>query len=80
MRLVCVRDDGDTIDVESALQQEPYITRGLLASALFHVNREMLPDILDFLNAKRALRNALGLFNGNQEKYVKSYVLVRTLN
>lgn len=80
MRLVCVRDDGDTMDVESALQQEPYITRGLLASALFHVNREMLPDTLNFLNAERALRDALESFSGDQEKYVRSYVLARTLD
>ena len=80
MRLVCVDDNGDTLDFDSALQREPYVTRGLLTSALFRATREVLPDSLDFLNTERALRDALASFSGDQEKYVRSYVLSRTLD
>ena len=80
MRLVCVDDNGDTLDLDSALRREPYVARGLLTSALFRANREVLPDSWDFLNTERALRDALGSFTGDQEKYVRSYVLSRALD
>ncbi|KAI1382599.1 uncharacterized protein F4822DRAFT_423434 [Hypoxylon trugodes] len=79
MRLVCVNDNGETVDVEAVLRQEPYTARGLLADALAHCHRT-LPDSLEYLQAERAVREILRNFQGDQDKYAKSYVLSRTLD
>lgn len=79
MRLACICDNGDTLDVGVALQQEPYDVRGLLADALFQCQQHLV-DTLDLLHAERAVRDALLSFQGNQEKYVRAYVLTRTLD
>lgn len=79
MRVVCVQDDGDILEIDAALRQEPYIVRGLLIEGL-HTNREALADLVDFLKAEQAIRDALQSFSGDQEKYVRSYVLARTLD
>ena len=79
MKLACISDNGDTLDVAVALQEQPYAVRALLADALFQC-QEHLYDTLDLLHAERAVRGALLSFQGNQEKYARAYVLTRTLD
>lgn len=79
MRIICVEDDGDMQEIEVALRRNPYTVRGLLMEALY-TNQEALADSVDFLRAEQAIRDALQSFSGDQEKYVRSYVLTRTLD
>ncbi|KAI1207664.1 uncharacterized protein F4807DRAFT_173722 [Annulohypoxylon truncatum] len=79
MRLACVDGDGEIVDFENALQQQPYTIRGLLADALAHCYR-ILPDSLEFLRAEGEVREALRTFQGDQDRYARGYVLSRTLD
>ncbi|CAJ2505637.1 Uu.00g130310.m01.CDS01 [Anthostomella pinea] len=79
MQLACICDNGGTLDIATAMQQQPYAVRGLLADAFFQC-QQYIPDTLDFLQAERAVRDALLAFQGNQENYSRAYVLKRTLD
>ena len=79
MRLSFVSDGGQTWDIPTALHQEPLVVRGLLADALFEC-QAILPDTLDYLQAEQAIRDTLLQFQADQERYVRSYVLSRTLD
>ncbi|RYP68536.1 hypothetical protein DL771_006613 [Monosporascus sp. 5C6A] len=79
MRLACLTEDGDYVDIASAIVREPLVVRALLTDALFQCQAQ-LPDSLDYLRTEQAIRDYLQHFQGEQERYVKSYVLCRTLD
>lgn len=78
MRLICICDNGETLDIRSAIDQQPFETRSILQDALFYCTT-VLPDTPKFFQAEHSLRTALVSFQGSQERYVKSYILSRTL-
>ncbi|KAI1086043.1 hypothetical protein F5B19DRAFT_480643 [Rostrohypoxylon terebratum] len=80
MRLAFIDDNGDTVELETAIRRQPYAVRGLLTDAIFFCQREVLSDSLDFFKAEHAIRDALENFNGDQEKFVRGYVLSRILD
>ncbi|KAI1500926.1 hypothetical protein F5X99DRAFT_384388 [Biscogniauxia marginata] len=79
MRLACICDNGEVLDIGTALQQQPYVARGLLADAIFQC-QQSIPDTLDFLHTERVVRDSLLAFQGIDEKYARAYVLTRTLD
>ncbi|KAI1086019.1 hypothetical protein F5B19DRAFT_480701 [Rostrohypoxylon terebratum] len=79
MRLACINRDGDVVEFETALQEQPYTIRGLLADALNQCYR-IIPDSFEFLRAEGEVRNALRTFQGDEDKYARGYVLSRTLD
>ncbi|RYP31953.1 hypothetical protein DL767_005494 [Monosporascus sp. MG133] len=79
MRLACLTEDGDYVDISSAIVREPLVVRALLTDALFQCQAQ-LPDSLDYLRTEQAIRDCLQQFQGDQERYVRSYVLSRTLD
>lgn len=79
MQLAYVSSNGETLDISAAILQEPLTVRGLLTEALLQCQAN-LPDTLDLLQAEHAIRDALLQVQGEQEKYVKSYTLARTLD
>ncbi|KAI1382605.1 uncharacterized protein F4822DRAFT_423431 [Hypoxylon trugodes] len=80
MRLFCELDSGERLDIQTAVKQDPYELRGLLIDALLLCHREQLPDTVDVILAEHALRSALDEFPGDQEKYVRNYILSRKLD
>ncbi|KAI1490335.1 hypothetical protein F5X96DRAFT_636728 [Biscogniauxia mediterranea] len=80
MRLVCELDNGDLLDIRSAVKQDPYQLRGVLIDALLLCHREALHDTISVLRVEHSLRTTLDEFSGIQEKYVRSYVLSRKLD
>ena len=79
MRLTCISNSGETLDISAAIRQEPLSIRGLLADAVFQCQAR-LPDTLDYIHAEQAIREALLQFQGDQERYTRSYTLSRTLD
>ena len=79
MRLAYVSDNGETLDISTALRQEPISVRRLLADAIFEC-QSSLPDTLDYLHTEQAIRVALLQFQGDQERYVRAYTLSRILD
>ena len=79
MRLLCINDDGEKVDVSEAIRRDPFAVRGALADAFFQC-QEKLPDTFDYLHTEQTIRDALRDFEAEQERYVKSYVLSRTLS
>lgn len=79
MRLLCELEDGTLLDMDAAIRQQPYDTRSLLADAFFSCCGA-LPDSMEFLKAEQALREALADFAGDQDKYIRNYVLTRALD
>ncbi|KAI0465950.1 hypothetical protein F4859DRAFT_342771 [Xylaria cf. heliscus] len=79
MRLLCQYSDGTTVSLPVALQKDPYKVRGLVSAAFFHC-LTALPDTSAFVRAEHAVRDALVDFNGDKDRYVKSYVVSRGLD
>ncbi|KAI2776417.1 hypothetical protein F4815DRAFT_484673 [Daldinia loculata] len=79
MRLVCVGDNGESLDMVTAIQRDPYVVRGLLVDAIIQC-QQSISDTLDFIHAERAVRDALLAFQGTQDRYARAYVLSRTLD
>ncbi|KAF2963308.1 hypothetical protein GQX73_g10266 [Xylaria multiplex] len=80
MRLFCTVENGETLEIQAAIQRHPYETRGLLIDALLFCQEEILADTLDTLSVTQSLRQVLAHFSGDQEKHVKSYMLSRRLD
>ncbi|KAI8624268.1 hypothetical protein F5Y19DRAFT_320972 [Xylariaceae sp. FL1651] len=81
MRLFCAIEDGETLEIQAAARRYPLETRGLLMDALlFCGQEEILPDTLAALEVEHSLRVALAHFSGEQEKYVRNYMLARRLD
>lgn len=79
MRLVCICDNGETLDVMAAVNKRPYDVRALLHDAIFYCHT-VLSDTLQLFHAEHALRAALASFEGSQDRYAKSYIVSRTLD
>ncbi|KAI1462868.1 hypothetical protein F4805DRAFT_409548 [Annulohypoxylon moriforme] len=79
MRLACICDDGEVTDIASAIKQHPYRIRSLLLDSFFACFPS-LPDSPDFFQAEHSIREALIKFQGDKERYVKSYTLTRSLD
>lgn len=79
MRLLCELKNGTLLDIDTAIRQQPYDTRSLLADAFFSCCGT-LPDSMEFLKAEQALRETLTEFAGDQDKYVRNYILTRALD
>lgn len=79
MRLSLVSDDGQAMDIPTALRQQPLATRALLADALFEC-QTILPDTLGYIQTEQAIRDTLLQFQADQERHIRSYVLSRTLD
>ncbi|KAI5920141.1 hypothetical protein F4810DRAFT_450108 [Camillea tinctor] len=80
MRLVCELENGDLLDIQSAVKRDPYELRSILIDAVLLCHREALQDTISVLRVEHSLRDALDEFVGSQEKYVRSYVLSRKLD
>ncbi|KAI1633591.1 hypothetical protein F4809DRAFT_622791 [Biscogniauxia mediterranea] len=78
MKLVCIGDNGQVLDLETILQDDPHRVRNLLLDGLFQC-QETLPDTIDFLATEQSLRDALLGLQSGQEKYVKNFLLLRKL-
>ncbi|KAI5923721.1 hypothetical protein F4810DRAFT_668596 [Camillea tinctor] len=78
MKLACVGESGQILDLETVLRDDPYLVRELLLDGLFHC-QQTLPDSNDFLAAEQALRTTLLDFRSDQEKYVKNFLLQHKL-
>lgn len=79
MRLLCELEDGTLLDMDTAIRQQPYDTRSLLSDALFSCCGT-LPDSMELLKAEQSLRDTLSEFAGDQDKYVRNYILTRALD
>ena len=79
MRLVCIYEDGESVEISDAIDKEPITVRGALADALFQCQAK-LSDTFDYLRAEHTIRDTLLDFQADQERYVRSYVLSRTLD
>lgn len=78
MRLVCQLDEGQTLDIQAALQRHPYRVRDLLIDALS--SPDVPPDSVDLLEAERGIRRAVAEFRGDDDRVVRSYILTRLLD
>ncbi|KAI2605183.1 uncharacterized protein GGS25DRAFT_419821 [Hypoxylon fragiforme] len=79
MRLMCVGNKGENLDIETALEQEPYETRGLLVDAFFQCQQH-LSDSFNFIPVERGIRDALLGFEADKDRHIRSYMLSRTMD
>ncbi|KAI1469450.1 uncharacterized protein F4812DRAFT_423121 [Daldinia caldariorum] len=79
MQLTCICDDGEVIDITTAIQTQPFNVRSLLLDSLFACFPS-LPDTPDFFQAEHGIREALLQFQGDKERYVRSYIINRSLD
>ncbi|KAI1818974.1 hypothetical protein F4861DRAFT_544419 [Xylaria intraflava] len=79
MRLLCECSDGRVVGLLTAIQTDPYSVRGLVCEAFFQC-LDALPDTTAFLRAEHSIRDALASFDGDQDRYVKAYVVSRFLD
>ncbi|KAI0190550.1 hypothetical protein F4808DRAFT_401972 [Astrocystis sublimbata] len=76
MHLLFTVENGETVDVRTAIQRHPYETRSLLTDALlFCCQEDILGDTLGTLHVEQSLRRELASFDGDQDKHVRGYMI-----
>ncbi|RYP76858.1 hypothetical protein DL769_003544 [Monosporascus sp. CRB-8-3] len=78
MRLACIDDSGRILETPTVLQQDPYRLRALLMETFFQC-QEILPDSVKVFQAEHNIRDVLREFKVDPERYVRPYVLDRSL-
>ncbi|KAI1660159.1 hypothetical protein F4813DRAFT_351140 [Daldinia decipiens] len=79
MRLACINDSGEVVDIAAAIAKQPFQARSLLLDSLFS-SFQLLPGSPDFFHTEHAIRDALVKVQGQQERYVRTYILTRSLD
>ncbi|KAI1390830.1 uncharacterized protein F4822DRAFT_164276 [Hypoxylon trugodes] len=79
MRLVCVNDSGEVEEITDAIATQPSQTQSLVLDSVFSFI-QLRPDTYDLVIAEHNIRKALLEFQGHQERYVRTYILTRSLD